>query len=724
MRLIIAEKPELAKDISKAILGHTNKNNGYYSANGIIVVSAFGHLLTLAEPEEYNIKYKQWILDDLPIYFESWRLVPAKEDYKIRQLKLIGELLEKTDEVVHAGDPDEEGQFLIDEIIEYYNFSGKVYRVYINDNLEKNIINAFNHLTENGVKERSLGKSAYARTMADKCFGINETRLAALKLNTFGKSIGRVQTPTLGLVVTRDEAIKNHIKEKYYELYAKITLKNNENEYEDVPFRFKPSNLLLEGQRLIQDKSVLEEVKRLIQSDLKTCFSEIQRKTVAPLLPFNLTKLQSYANRKLGYSLQKTLDITQSLRDKHKAITYNRSDSEYLSEEHYKEAVNVIPTIQKNLNSDYPLDYKIKSRCFDKSKVTAHHAIIPQDIDLDLSKFTDEERKIYKLISERYIMQFLPHKELETSISKISIENSELNLGFLEYRSTKILSKGFSQYFEVSESEEDKDNDGDVFIDEGEYNSLFLDCNVIEKETRPLKRYTPGTLNADMASIAKYVTDPEVKKILLEKDKGKTGEKGSIGTVATRSTIIENLIRKGFLEMEGSNIISTPMAREFFNMLPRSIKTADLTAKWWLIQEQIKTGEVNENTLLKTIIDDFNSHKDTSYKDVNGLKSEIQSTTRKELCQCFLCGGSIYKSMKSDTWYCSNYENGCNLRIYGNMKYFNNNLTITDKKAIELASGKTALFTLLSKKNEKYKAYLKIKMNGKYTNFELDRYYK
>ena len=232
--LVIAEKPDLATDIAKAILTQNieKKPWGYCGVGSreYAIISAFGHLMELEKPENYNPKYKQWSLEDLPMMFPDWKIVPSQEPYKKERLKEIGKLLKSCEAVVHAGDPDEEGQLLIDEILQYFSCEKPVFRVLINDNLPKNIRKEFENLKEN-IEFLNIGKSANARRMADMCFGINESRLACLKLQRKGLSIGRVQTPTLGLVVRRDEAIKNHKKESN----DKSSTNVSENTCEDIP---------------------------------------------------------------------------------------------------------------------------------------------------------------------------------------------------------------------------------------------------------------------------------------------------------------------------------------------------------------------------------------------------------------------------------------------------------------------------------------------------------
>lgn len=705
MKLIIAEKPDLAQDIAKAILKDTNKENGIYKNDEYTIVSSYGHLLSLAEPEAYDERYKKWSLEDLPIYFENWKRVPGEEQYKKERLKLIGSLISNAECIIHAGDPDDEGQLLIDEIIEYFNYKGTVYRVYINDSVEKHIQKEFEYLKLNDKKMRDEGESAYARQMADKAFGINETRLATIKLQASNLSIGRVQTPTLGLVVTRDEAIDHHIKEKYYILKTKIDMENNENSYENVEFIYKPSDTILGENKYIIDQSIFDNLKPYFNKCSECNTIERDEKNY-PSLPYNQTELSADMNTKYGYSLKRTLDITQRLRDKHKAITYNRSDCQYLTEDHYDEAPNVLKTVFKNISREYPVNFKLKSKCFNDSNITAHHAIIPVDKVIELNNMSEEEKNVYEAISERYIVQFLMPEINKVSTATIKIEN---DIGYLQRITKQVISPGFKAYINKQEKEDIRL----PFVENGTYRINRINIMVEEKETKPLKYYTQGSLVKDMCSVSKYVVDSNVREILKKKDKGKKGENGSIGTVATRATIIDTLEKRGFLEMKGKNIVSTTLGREFYNLLPNEIKTPEVTAQWWLIQEDIKQGCCDHNALLLKVIDNFKQYATNAYtnKKLSQLSSQKETIGKCPKCGCNIFEGKM-KNGKS-MFYCENKE--CNFALFHLMKYFNNDLIITKSKASQLLKGK-ANFKIKNKSGLLYDADFEIKIENNFTN--------
>lgn len=641
--LIIAEKPELAKSIVNAIDGKLNKNDGYFEKGNYVVTWAYGHILRLKAPEEYDEENKNWDMKQLPIYFKNWGKIPIDKTRK--QFNVIKKLINECDEIINAGDIDEEGQLLIDEIIEYCKFKGTVKRIQTSAFNEDYLKKALKNLEPNS-KYETWGKSANARAIADYMVGINLSRYFSI-LNGTTLSVGRVQTPTLGLVVNRDLAIENHIKEKYYDGYVDININGNiikaklENKDNIV---YKNQNEL----KQILDKFINKNVKVNITKQIKN--------ENAPL-PFNLTKLQSHISKKYKIKPDETLKITQDLREKYHAITYNRSDSQYLNEEHYKEAPGVIKKVLNNIDLKLDLDYSNlpHSKCFDNSKVTAHHGIIPTSVDIDLSKMNDKEQKIYKEICMYYLIQFIRPIKKEITY----LETDEQNGYKFKASSTKILDEGFNKYLDKTNNE----NQESVLskISEGLYTGTINKSDIKEIETKPLARYTQASLIEDMTRISKYVDDPEIKEILKRKDKDKEGENGSIGTSATRASIIQNLIKRGYIKEEKDKVISTELGREYYNILPDEWKKADLTAKWWIIQEEIRDGKADQNKLLDSILLDIK--KVIATKDVSKFKLKKNYKNEKTIVgHCPLCGKDIIESNKS--FYCSGFKEGCKFSVW------------------------------------------------------------
>lgn len=701
MKLIIAEKPELGRAIAQALNLNSQERNGVISGGDYTVIWAFGHLMNLKQPEQYDGKYANWNLQDLPIYFDQWQLVPSEG--KQRRLEQIKSLIPQADEIIHAGDPDDEGQFLIDEILEYSHNTKPVYRVFINDNTPSEIQKSFRNLQPN-EKFTSIGKAAYARAVSDLIVGVNYSRFFGLSLNVKGLSVGRVQTPTLGMVVNRDYQIEHHIQQLYFELTADVQV-----EQERLELNFKPGKELIGDEKYITNKSLLERV----QVSLPAAGSAtVTKRTVLskPPLPFNLVKLQAYMNQKYNLSVGRTLEATQILRDKYKAITYNRSDCQYLKEEHWSGASRVIGKVLDRLQLNIPVDYLIKSDCFNDENVTAHHAIVPTDSDFDMSSLDGDIRLVYMEIVKRYVIQFLPPVGLYVTQIISSVSG-----GTLEAESTDVVHEGYGKYYSVEERKKTNLSN----LSAGTYSSSLLGSNIVEKKTTPPKRYTQAALITDMTSISKYVNDEKIRQILKEKDKGKKGENGSIGTPATRDKIIETLIKRGYIQDTGKNLVSTPLGRDFYRLLPDDIKKADITALWWTIQEDIKSGKATADDMTRSVLDTFKTHLKTDY---SAARVSRQAEEREEIGKCPVCGKPVYENKLS--FGCSGYKEGCKFSLWKDNKFFvamGKSITKTNAKAL-LSAKHRCLVTGIKKKDGSgtYDAYFVMSIKDGYPNFQLE----
>lgn len=639
MKLVIAEKPMLARDIARAVCGVqvSEKSQLPISGNGYTVIACSGHLLELVEPDAVNPAWAdRYDLDLLPISIPDWPKEPAvvrdREtgeviDSKEPLIDRIASLLPQADLVIHAGDPDDEGQLIVDEVLDYLGYTGEVLRVYVNDNIAKNIVRAFDHLVPN-EECRAAGDAANARSMADKCFGVNESRLASTRLHG-GFYIGRVQTPTLGLVVARDEAIENHVTRKFYELTATGTCPDTDSQ---PAFKFKPGKDMLAGERHIFDAAALEAIKGKLDGTDAAFTTTISQKVENPPLPYNLTVLLSDMSERFGFTAAKTQQITQDLRDKYKAITYNRSDSQYLKDEHFEQAPAVLAQAMENIGASWPLDYSIRSKAFNEKNVTAHHGIIPQEIEAPVSQMTEDEATVYTAIVERYAMQFLPPAVYDVSTSAFEVGGGEF-----QAVAKRVREAGFKAVFPYmgKTGEAEAEGSKSPWLPAGDHSLSHITCEITQGETTPPKPYTEGTLVADMASIAKYVTDPDVQAVLKQKDDGKKGEHGGIGTTATRASIIEKLKTRGYLEDVKGKIRSTEKGRAFYRVLPPEISGADVTARWWLIQQDIAEGRVDVNALQESVIEVFNAHRETAYV---GASIAIGGTA---VGKCPICGAGV-----------------------------------------------------------------------------------
>lgn len=690
--VVIAEKPALGQAIADALPGEAIKKNGTIQKGNYTIIWAFGHLLTLKNPEDYDERYKEWSLSHLPIYFPDWG-VKIKKDCEER-VSQIGALLSKADLVIHAGDTDEEGQLLIDEILRWHRYTGQVRRLDTANTSVSAMKKAFANLKDNKLEEMN-GWSAYARGLGDILFGYNLTRYyTVLNRSSMPLSLGRVQTPALGLVVMRDEQIEGHKKQKYYELFLDVLLDGKRITTKFVPE--KEAYYLTDGKVL--EKSSLESLQQKFSKVSEITGIEVYKQIVseAAPLPFNLMKLNSYCAKKWGMNPDEVMAITQSLRDNYNAITYNRSDCQYLSEEHFREAPEVLEACMRNLSiSVEGVDCHRKSKCFNDENITAHFAIIPTTSIFEFSKLSEKEQKVYRAISNFYIAQFMePTKNEKTSLL---LEHPEG--GNFTAVASKIIEAGYRSFIvEKDIMEEKKEENPLCNIKQGVYCAKAQNYTIKEKETTPPARYTQDSLFADMGSIAKYVKNPEMKKILLEKDKKKKGENGSIGTVATRAMIIKRLIHVGYVEEKTDKkkpyLVSTSKGRAFYHMLPENIKGADITARWWLIQENIKAGKASPETLAESVLEEV---RKVIASGEGLLPPELVGSSGQELCKCPNCKGAMLDGKFGV--YC---KSKCGFFIG---KAFGKKLT--KEQIITLCSGKKVLLSGLKKKDGSgtYSAY-------------------
>lgn len=709
MILVIAEKPVLGKAIADALPGTAAMKNGCIYKGDYIVTWVFGHMLSLKEPEDYDIGYKSWNINSLPIFFKDWQVKIGKDGNlnkgqisKSQRVNQIGSLLKQADEVIHAGDPDDEGQLLIDELLRWFNYKGIVKRLDTANTTLAAMKKALSHMTDNKPHE-PYGWSAYARSVADLMVGINMSRLFSCKNQTL-LTIGRVQTPTLGLVVNRDLAIEGHHKQKYYTIGCDINFNNDTVQADFIPA--KTDSNLVDGHILSKDyaEQICNRLKGQVLKNIN-----ITKKIVyeAPPLPFNLVKLQTYCSGKFGYSPQQVLDITQSLRENHKAITYNRSDCQYLSEEHYKEAPVTMKAVIMNIcYKPKSLDMNLKSKCFDSSKISAHFAIIPTNQKVNLDKLSEAEKNVYLAICKYYIAQFMPKAKKEQTNLSIELGNGEA----IKAVSTVIIEQGYRSIF--NEAEKDKASNLSK-MPEGIYSGKITDTDIAEKETKPPSRYTKASLNEDMTCISKYVKDPKIKQLLLSKDEGKEGERGSIGTSATRSGIIESLVKRGFLREDGKKVISTALGRELYRILPDEIKKADMTAEWWAIQEEIQNGTANYNKLIDSVYDTIKhivANVD-NYPVVNSSIITIKKKGGAVIGKCPRCGGDIIETKTG--FCCSNWKEptNCKFNIWKKSKSpLFAKTTFTAATVKKLLSGQSVkMKKLVSKTGKEFEAEVKMK---------------
>lgn len=652
MRLFIAEKPELGRAIAEAI-GSGKKDGGCIRCdNGDVVTWCFGHLLTLTDPEDHDPSAKQWSMESLPL---RWPVEHKPIGDKESQINLIRKLAAQASEIVHAGDPDDEGQLLVDEVLDYIGNTKPVRRILINDLNKKIVQKALNNLRDNS-EFFGLYQSALARSVSDQVYGYNLTRAYTLAGRAAGAtqvlSVGRVQTPILGLVVRRDKAHESHSAHSYYDLAARFVGDSREFTAKHRPADGAP----VDDKGRVLDETYAANLVQAVQGQPATVInSNTDEKEAAAPLPYNLLNLQADASRKFGFSPDKTLKLTQTLREKHRLITYNRSDCEYLSDEQHDDAPAVLAAIAQTApvlaNAAQSGDPVIKSRAFNSKNVSAHHAIIPTENTADLAKLSEDEGKLYLLIARAYIAQFWPkHAYRETTI--------DLEVAGYAFRATSRVTtlEGWKKlYARDTDNDEVHQDDADS-TDNLEWvtTATPLTCEEAtseKKKTKPPARYTMATLLKDLARVAKYVTDPKIRQLLLAKDQEKKGEHGGIGTPATRSAIIEQLMKRGFIIEQSKKVISTELGREFHDLLPESATAPDMTALWHEQQEQIKAGEMT----MQQFVDGVAEH---IAQEIERIKSEGVKVTAAAGPECPTCESGTLRRRKGKNgffWGCGAY---------------------------------------------------------------------
>lgn len=555
MKLVIAEKPSVAISITK-VIGANKKKDGYYEGNGYRVYWCVGHLIQMANPDAYDEKYAKWNMADLPIIPSDYKYEVAKSTKK--QFNILKKLMndKEVDTVINACDSGREGESIFRLVYNQANCKKKMKRLWISSMEDSAIKDGFDNLTD-GKDYDNLFESAKTRAIADWLVGMNISRLYSC-LYKQNYSVGRVQTPTLAMIVKRDDEIANFKKEKYYT----VDLSTN--------------GFTLSTDR-IDDEIAVEQLLNLVGDKIEITDVIQKEKITKPDLPFDLTTLQRECNKYFGYSAKQTLDYAQSLYEK-KLITYPRTDSRCLTEDMIVSTVNNI--LGKN---DFDTE-RIKT-VFNSKKVTDHHAIIPTISSLkeDVSKLPLSEAKVYFLISDKFHASV--GYPLVESTTKIVAEFD----GFEFTSSGKVIKdEGFSKYLKEYKSKKSEDyvlpdvSVGDVISIENK--------EIKEKFTQPPKHFTEDTLLKSMEIAGNEALE-----------KGVEVERKGLGTPATRAGIIENLIFKGFVERDKKNLIATHKGISLVTIVSDTFKSAETTAKWEMELSDIAQGKSSKEEFLEAI---------------------------------------------------------------------------------------------------------------------------
>lgn len=660
MRLFIAEKPSVAKAIA-AELGTTGKGDGYIECGSDKVTWCFGHMLEQADPDEYTPDdvprgqsgRKVWRVDELPIIPDAWILKP-KDDAK-KQLNIIGKLLKESGEVVNAGDPDREGCLLVDEVLEHFRYSKPVRRFWVSAQDSVSVRRGLDALKSN-ADYRGWSDAARGRQRADWLIGMNLSRAYTLRAQRGGSrallTVGRVQTPTLALVVGRDKDIEGFKPVPYHTIRAEIQ---------------HAGGSFMAGWKAKEDQAGLDPEGRLVDTAVANAivekvtgkagelaeYKQEAKKQNQPLA-FALSDITALASSRFGYSAEDVLNACQSLYETHKLTSYPRTDCAYLPESQHADAPRVLEAVRQ-VNPELAAiidggDPRIKSPTWNDKKITAHHGIIPTMHKGSTAGLNDKERNIYGLIVRAYIAQFYPvHEYMHTTVAA-NIEGETFAA------SGKVVTKnGWRDVYETADEDDEKDAEegGNQRLPAMKRNDSVTCAQATRKDakTKPPARFTEGTLIRAMENIHKYVTDSEHKKLLRDGD--------GIGTSATRASIISELKRREFLEVKGKHIVSTTLGRSMIAALPEVVKSPVLTALYERMLKSIEQGSAELGAFIakqEAFIRDQVAKANDGAVSIAGGK---EATPVSSLHKCMACGAGLSRrpsKKKGHFWWgCSNY---------------------------------------------------------------------
>ena len=583
MRLFLCEKPSQAKDIA-AVLGASRRGDGCWVGPNATVTWCIGHLLETAPPDAYDERYKRWVLADLPIIPEKWKM--RVKPKTASQFKAVKRLLGEASELVIATDADREGEMIARELVEHCRYRGPIQRLWLSALDDASIRKALGALKP-GSETFNLYHSALGRSRADWLIGMNMSRLFTLLGRQSGYQgvlpVGRVQTPTLRLVVDRDRSISDFIPVAYWAI--DVQLKHDAQLF-TAQWRAAPDTCDDQDRCLNQAHAQQAAAAINSASSARVCKLRTERmREVAPL-PFDLGTLQEVCSKKLGLGAQETLDIAQALYETYKVVTYPRSDCGYLPQSQHSEAPSILAALQQADPALGPLagylDPQRRSRAWNDAKVSAHHGIIPTAAAKNLERLSGKHRAVYTLIRARYLAQFLPNHEYDRTQADFDCAGQNLRAV-----GKQIVEPGWKralpEALAPAKGREAPAPQPLPILREG------LDCaiaavNLKDLWTQPPKPFTEGDLIKAMKNVAKLVQDP----LLKQKLKDTTG----IGTEATRAGIIQGLLDRGYLIKNGKALAATPPAFSLIDAVPRAIADPGTTAIWEQALDMVQSGEM------------------------------------------------------------------------------------------------------------------------------------
>jgi DNA topoisomerase III len=657
--LVIAEKPSVARDLADALPGKFENNDSYLESEDTVITFAVGHLVELTDPEDYDERFKKWRMADLPIVPEEFRL-RARDKKAEKQLKVIHKLLkrEDVDRVVNACDAGREGELIFAYIYETSGVDKPVERLWISSMTKAAIKDGFEKLRP-GEQLRPLEAAARSRSEADWLVGMNATRAATIRGRAWVGgvvSLGRVQTPTLALMVKREREIQAFVPEPYWLVHAQFDPRYEGLWFEGEETRLKDGKRADEIAAKVSGASgVVESVERKEQSER------------APLL-YDLTSLQRDANRRFGFSARRTLQAAQSLYEDKKAITYPRTNSRWLSGDLVSQLKPTAATLQPIGEYADAARYVLGlqqlplGRVVNDSKVSDHHAIIPTDVAHELDRFSPDERRVFDLVARRFLAVFHPparyarttvitlvEEERFRSRGKITLEPGWRGVYGLESDEDR----------KARQQEEDSENESAELppLEQGQQVKC-ASAEVEAKETKPPPRYTEATLLSAMETAGKLIDDEELREAMKE---------SGLGTPATRAETIETLIRREYIERAGKDLTPTPKGLQVISMLEEHPLTSpELTGDWEKRLTDIERGADQRGAFIKDI-EDFTR---ATVEKIAALDKEKLRPERVELGPCPRCGAETGEIIKenSKAYGCTSWksreEPGCGFVIW------------------------------------------------------------
>ena len=701
MKVCIAEKPSVAREIA-TVLGANTKRDGYFEGNGYAVTYTFGHLCTLFEPNDYKPYWKSWDLNNLPMLPEKFKTKVVANDGIKKQFNIVKSLFDKADVIINCGDAGQEGELIQRWVINQAGYTGKIERLWISSLTTEAIKEGFQNLKPSENYD-NLYYAGFSRAIGDWLLGMNATRLYTVKHGGYKQmlSVGRVQTPTLAMVVNRFKEIENFKPQPYWELQTM---------YRETLFNYEEGRFLKEEEGEVFANKVKESNFEIVSISKKA------GKEYAPKL-FDLTGLQVYCNNKFGFSADETLKIAQKLYEQ-KVVTYPRVDTTFLPNDVYPKVAGILKNLTNYSALTQPLlvkKIKKSTKVFNDKKVTDHHAIIPTGIQINLQY---NQQQVYDIITKRFIASFYE----ECEVSNTTVIGKAADVSF-KTTGKEIIKDGWRVVFKSPESTKKEVGVLPSFIkgERGSHEPSFL-----EKQTKAPNNFTEATLLRAMETAGKQVDDEDLRELMKE---------NGIGRPSTRANIIETLFKRKYIERKKKLLLPTQTGVQLIDTIQNELlKSAELTGQWESRLKQIEQGKFNAGTFIKNMkkmVDNLVYEVRSEQKRANISQTAIASEKKmqpptkktKGITQekCPKCKtGTILKGKTA--FGCSAYKNGCDLKLP---------FTFLDKKISEnqfirlLQKGCTVNLKGFKKNNENVEGLIRfdegfnLKLEGKNTSTSL-----